>query len=52
MVNHTQKTKTETHSLKKEETEERSMEYHQTKTTDENTQEKNNGGTELPENKR
>ena len=39
--NHKQKSpQTETHNLKKEETEEESMEYHQTKTTARHTNEK------------
>ena len=42
--------KTETHNLKKEEKEERGMEYHQTKTT-KTKRERTNGGTELPESK-
>ena len=37
----TQKPKTEAHSLKTEEIEERNMEYHKTQPTDRNTKEKN-----------
>ena len=53
MVTTCKKPKTEMPHLKKEETEDRGMKYHQTKKQQTETQKKIiSGGTELPENKR